>query len=193
MGRDKALLPHPEGGSFLCHAARCALAVCDRVLISGRRERPSNFPSQGAERMAWLPDLLADRGPLGGVVTALEWLWHHAEDDARQAALLVLPVDMPRLSADLLAELVRQYREATDVPPRRVLCASFDGTRAEPLLAIYPLEVRAALRRKLDSPDRSLSRWLSEHPPQLCRLSPERSLNVNRPEDLPPTFPGESI
>ena len=35
MGQDKAMLPHPSGGTFATHAADRLAKICDQVCISG--------------------------------------------------------------------------------------------------------------------------------------------------------------
>ena len=85
MGQDKALMLY-KGRTLLDHAiALLEAAGCTNVLIS------RNAPG-------YMSDLIADAGPLAGVHTALNAIGSNCE-------LLVLPVDMPRMSAGLLQRL----------------------------------------------------------------------------------------
>ena len=92
MGRDKALLPHPDGGVWLT-------AIVDQLL-------PLELPIQVVSRYQAHADQLADcsevhvllepppwRGPLNALAMVLP--------STPGQALLVLPVDMPRLTTDI--------------------------------------------------------------------------------------------
>lgn len=86
MGQDKSLMIY-HGHSLISHAAkRLQQAGCKDVLIS--RNEPG-----------YLNDILPGNGPLGGVHAALDTLKTGDE-------LLVMPVDMPRLSVAFLHSLV---------------------------------------------------------------------------------------
>lgn len=86
MGRDKAMLPWGEG-SLLAHMRQLLHeAGATRVLVSGDYREDSS-----------VVDLTPDLGPLGGLASVAERL--------PDCSLLVVPVDMPRLSPALLRSL----------------------------------------------------------------------------------------
>ncbi|MBB6184643.1 molybdenum cofactor guanylyltransferase [Oleiagrimonas soli] len=86
MGRDKALL-HWQGRPLLEHQCATLLAAgVDDVRISGARAHPLA-----------IPDRHPQRGPLGGLSSVVDALG--------DVALLIVPVDMPRLTPALLARL----------------------------------------------------------------------------------------
>ncbi len=92
MGRDKALLPF-AGMSLLEHQVQLLQrsGVCDRIVISGERD------GQQCDGMASVPDRYPGRGPLAAL-------------DALTTAfpgtrLLVVPIDMPLLAPNDLAQL----------------------------------------------------------------------------------------
>lgn len=90
MGQDKALMLY-NGRTLLDHATSLLEAAgCSNVLIS------RNAPG-------YMSDVIADVGPLAGVLTALNAIGSNNE-------LLVLPVDMPRMSADMLRRLCKRGR-----------------------------------------------------------------------------------
>ena len=97
MGRDKALLDW-RGTPLIEHQlATLRAAGVDEVCVSG--ERPD---------YRGVADLAPQRGPLGGLTSV-------AAGVAGECDLLVIPVDMPRLSAALLRRL------RTEQPPARSL------------------------------------------------------------------------
>ncbi|AXT40648.1 molybdenum cofactor guanylyltransferase [Alteromonas sp. BL110] len=99
MGQDKALMRY-QGATLIEHASSLLKAAgCDEVLIS--RNAP-NF----------LNDKIDDAGPLGGVHAALEVLCNSNAGKGSAIELLVLPVDMPQMTPQLLKALVSAGREA---------------------------------------------------------------------------------
>ena len=174
MGTDKALLPHPRGGSWLDHAIDLLSTTCGRVIVSGRQQ-PAAAPRNNA--VAWLPDQHPQRGPAGGVATVLRYLTSPESQafcpDAD--AVLLIPLDMPTLQAAHL----RRLQVAWEAAPDRVFAASFDGHFAEPLLAIYPKRFADQLETLANSSDRSLSRWLRQQQPQRISISPSEIPNLN--------------
>ncbi len=165
MGRDKAWLPHPAGGSLLTHAVAALGGPCQHVVISG------------AACLADVPNLLDPvpaQGPAMGVATALRY--------ARQegfAEVLVLAVDMPGIEAGALARLV----EETPEPAETIVAATFDGQFPEPLCARYPVRYEQALHELACSQDRSLSRWLRRQPVVSVDFPRSAAANLNHPGD----------
>ena len=103
MGTDKALLPFGKD-TLLGHQVRLLTRLCARVVVSGTY---TGF------------DCIADARPDGGPLAGLS-----AAAAAWPGALLVLPVDMPLMTAEALAELVQAPH-----------AAYFDG---QPLPAFFP-------------------------------------------------------
>jgi molybdenum cofactor guanylyltransferase len=92
MGQDKALLPY-QGSTLLERAIAVLLAAgASEVVVSGR-EHP-----QG------VPDLLAYCGPPGAILSLLSWLEQQQRLDA--APLVLIPVDMPLLTAATVSQLL---------------------------------------------------------------------------------------
>lgn len=99
MGQDKALMRY-QGSTLIEHASSLLKAAgCDEVLIS---RNASNF----------LNDKIDDAGPLGGVHAALDVLCNSNAGKGSAIELLVLPVDMPQMTPQLLKTLVSAGREA---------------------------------------------------------------------------------
>ncbi len=117
LGRDKAGLLW-QGRTLLEHQrAQLQAAGAARVVVSG------DYPDAGA-----VPDTVSDLGPVGGLMAVAATL----ED----GPLLVLPIDMPRVSPALLAALAQAPAG----------CAHYAGH-------VLPLRLTldAALRRWLDA------------------------------------------
>jgi molybdopterin-guanine dinucleotide biosynthesis protein A len=96
MGRPKATLPHPEGGTLVEHVVgvvRQHGGWIDEVVLLGRcAELPHSL---SAVRV--LDDVCSNGGPLAGLCSLLEY--------ARDTWALLLACDMPRLRGPLLERL----------------------------------------------------------------------------------------
>lgn len=123
MGRDKAMLPW-EGSTLLAHMRqRLRLAGASRVIVSGA------YRDCDA-----VPDRFADLGPLGGLASVAAAL--------PDTTLLVVPVDMPLISADALRYLCESPASA---------CVCFQD-QPLPLRLRLDAASRLVLARLLDGP-----------------------------------------
>lgn len=113
-GRDKALLLHPSGETMLHRTAAIVQDAVGNVTILGPAQRYGHlgFPV--------LEDLHPDSGPLAGIFTAL------CQPGGRDR-ILVVPVDLPNLTADFL-------RQLTALPERCVIA------KGQPLCGVYHRE-----------------------------------------------------
>ncbi|MEA5442703.1 NTP transferase domain-containing protein, partial [Cyanobium gracile] len=141
MGTDKALLPHPAGGTWLefslaqlaalplpitlvsHHRAHQALALCLRDGLGNRVH------------------VLEEPPPREGPLLALVRLMHHHPDQD----LLLCPVDMPWLQTAALEALVAAASTSLAVPA--AIHLAHDARRLQPLLGVYP--AHADRRRRL--------------------------------------------
>ncbi len=135
MGGNKPL--HPWEGSTLVEA------VIDRLKPQAEVLAVNADPAQADALHRLGPPLVFDapptagRGPLSGVMTALAWA------EARGAALVVTaPCDMPRLPADMVAQLLA-------APEADIV--HFSGVRDYPLCARWSLRLRPRLQAALQN------------------------------------------
>ena len=172
MGRDKALLPHPDGGVWLT-------AIVDQLLPL---ERPIQVVSRHQAHADQLPrcsqvSVLLEPPPWNGPLNALARVLPSTPGQA----LLVVPVDMPRLKTDNFRELIMAWQSRPD----RIALAH-DGERLQPLLAVIPsgAPFQTALIEQLNAGQWRWSDWLDRLPLRAVRLPRDVLLNANRPEDL---------
>lgn len=128
MGRDKALLMHPESGvPLVAHqVATLRAAGCAEVLLSVRTG--TDYAEVVGAEVARVTDD-GEGGPLPGIAAALA--------RARCARVLVLAVDLPCMTAEALRALV-----AASTPECGAVWRGAHGW--EPLCAVYPKAARAA-------------------------------------------------
>lgn len=165
MGRDKARLPHPEGGTLLAQAARLAGGCADEVLLLPAD--PGRYPELGLRALA---DARAGAGPLGGLVAALR----EAPED-----LLLLPVDLPRLRAEHLEELIAVF---ASVSAPALVARGSDGFH--PTLSLWSQAALPAAEAALADGHLAMHRLLDALGAVSLDLPDAALANWNRPEDL---------
>ena len=167
MGRDKAALPHPAGGTLLSRqlALLDALAPAQRLLsLRAAQPAPAGLPP------AW--HVVRDdgtSGPLGGLVAALR--------ACLAPPLLVLAVDLPFIDLATLNQLLTAASPAGLVPTTPHGC--------EPLAALYPRTFLAVAEAALAAGDLRLQNLVAPLPAWPAP-DPSRFTNWNTPADLPP-------
>tara|TARA_A200000113_G_scaffold214774_1_gene218427 strand:- start:78 stop:716 length:639 start_codon:yes stop_codon:yes gene_type:complete len=189
MGQDKALMRY-QGRTLIDNASLLLQsASCDKVLIS------RNAPG-------FLNDKIEDAGPLSGVHAVLDALSQSDNHNGNPCELLVLPVDMPQMTPELLRILVSRGREAEKAcyVEKRFLPFYLPVTQdTKALLANYLveqskrrvvgfLEILNAVSLKEGDLKKIARKDESDNKKRLANMSNEDGvewLNVNTPGDWP--------
>ena len=189
MGQDKALMRY-QGRTLIDNASLLLQsASCDKVLIS------RNAPG-------FLNDRIEDAGPLSGVHAVLDALSQSDNHNGNPCELLVLPVDMPQMTPELLRILVSRGREAEKAcyVEKRFLPFYLPVTqKTKALLANYLveqkkrrvvgfLEILNAVSLKEGDLKKIARKDESDSKKRLANMSNEDGvewLNVNTPGDWP--------
>ncbi len=189
MGQDKALMRY-QGRTLIDNASLLLQsASCDKVLIS------RNAPG-------FLNDKIEDAGPLSGVHAVLDALSQSDNHNGNPCELLVLPVDMPQMTPELLRILVSRGREAEKAcyVEKRFLPFYLPVTQdTKALLANYLveqskrrvvgfLEILNAVSLKEADLKKTARKDESDNKKRLANMSNEDGvewLNVNTPGDWP--------
>ncbi|KHT48463.1 molybdopterin guanine dinucleotide synthase [Alteromonas macleodii] len=189
MGQDKALMRY-QGRTLIDNASLLLQsASCDKVLIS------RNAPG-------FLNDKIEDAGPLSGVHAVLDALSQFDNHNGNPYELLVLPVDMPQMTPELLRILVSRGREAGKAcyVEKRFLPFYLPVTQdTKALLANYLveqskrrvvgfLEILNAVSLKEGDLKKIARKDESDNKKRLANMSNEDGvewLNVNTPGDWP--------
>ena len=146
MGRDKALLPHPDTGQPLVLRQLELLRAtdCAELLLSVRDGQDYDVVPSNIARVRDS----GEHGPLAALDAALARAAH--------PLVLVLAVDLPHMDAARLRALL-----ALASPDRGVFPVGPDG-RPEPLCAVYPKTGHAAVGAALASGRLALHRLLTD-------------------------------
>lgn len=161
MGRDKGLLPIGHE-TFVGRIRAQALSVLREVyVISGNPAYDIYTPC--------VTDLIPDRGPLGGLFTAL-----HQHPNKH---ILLLSCDMPLIDAALLHEFLKHGQTGQ-------LCLVRSGDRVHPFPGLYPPQTLPIAERMLNEKQLKIMALQQFIEPVLVDLHPlERQLkNINTPE-----------
>jgi molybdopterin-guanine dinucleotide biosynthesis protein A len=175
LGTNKALLKIGEG-TVMERILRCLTDVFSSILLVVQ-EDSFEAPSSYADRVSVVVDVVPEKGPLGGIYTALTY--------SPAPYVFVMACDMPYPSRELVLCLLSKARGREAVVPRR-------GEYIEPLFAVYARESREKIQPRLESNRLKIHDFLDEldvlylDEEEISRCDPDfRSFfNVNTPEDL---------
>lgn len=174
FGRDKALLKI-DGQALAVRIAERMRAVVDEVTFVGSPEKYRHL----GRRV--IPDAVADFGPLGGILAAIE--------DSESEWNLLTGCDMPELTTEFFSFLIERTAGCGD----DVILPCDEKGRPEPLCAMYRSTASGVVRREVEAGVHKVMRALDGlrikrlAPPDWATFDPLGTLftNLNRPEDWP--------
>jgi len=180
MGRDKALLPHAEGGTWLERTLALLGQLALPITLFSRHASHRQLAQAWAATAAVAHlEAVAEPPPWEGPLLALQRLSERYPNER----LLLCPVDMPALDAGTLAALL-----AAAASNSTLIHLADDGERLQPLLAVVPTTaaLRAGLAAAVAGGERRLQRWLLTQPHRAVRLDATALRNCNRPGEISP-------
>jgi molybdopterin-guanine dinucleotide biosynthesis protein A len=188
MGSDKALLPHPDRGTWLERTLRLLGQLEAPITLLSRHDAHATLARQLGRRENLPIEVVLEPPPWEGPLLALTRLMERHPDER----LLLAPVDMPWLELGTL----RQLLESADIANACGAAAqpdtihlAHDGVRLQPLLGLYPATARNRNSATAFTArgGRSLLRWL-EHQRGTAAIAfdPRQVRNANTQADCPP-------
>ncbi|WP_278020951.1 molybdenum cofactor guanylyltransferase [Flavobacterium ginsengisoli] len=156
-----------QGKPFIEHIIQAILPITDRIkLITSSKE----YDYLGYEK---IPDLIADKGPLGGIFTALS----HSETKFN----LILSCDIPLISTELLQELISKHTKEAEI----TVFAS--ESKTHPLIGIYSKNIVATIKEAIDSNELKMMDLLAKLPHQIINIEESENFhltNINSADEL---------
>lgn len=170
MGKNKAELIY-NGITFLdMMISKAKVLGIEEIYISGFQTERDDI------RVVW--DFYPDRGPLGGL--------HACMRQMKTPFCLVLPVDAPRLSQEVLEELLQYHENQRDGLKGReeIPLLWHHGERIEPLIAIYPISAAEHIEEVIEEKSAPVFRALDRTGYECFHkeISENQIINVNTPE-----------
>ena len=177
MGGGDKCLRQLAGRTLLARIIERARPQVDALVLNANGD-PARFAAYG---LPVAPDVIEGfAGPLAGVLTGMDWAAENAAD-ARWIA--TFPTDAPFLPQDMVARMLAAVADdAADLA-----CAASAG-RAHPVAGLWPVALRAELRRSMQDEDmRKIDAWTARY--RLAHVDwpadpIDPFFNANRPEDL---------
>ncbi|MDQ8014437.1 MAG: molybdenum cofactor guanylyltransferase [Flavobacterium nitrogenifigens] len=120
-----------------------------------------------------IPDLIVDKGPLGGIYTALS----HSETEFN----LILSCDIPLISTELLQELISKHTQEAGI----TVFAS--DSKTHPLIGIYSKEIVPIIKKAIDSDELRMMDLLARVPHQIIKIEESENFhltNINSADEL---------
>lgn len=177
MGCDKALLPHPDGSTWLEHSLGQLARLQAPITVLSRHRVHLDLALACGERQGMVVEAIAEPPPWEGPLMAMSRL----VQSYPAGRLLICPVDMPALHSAALEPLLAAALRQPDL-----IHVAHDGLRLQPLLALLPDSEawRSGLERALAQGERRWQCWLLEYPWQSVPLEPQAVRNINTPQEL---------
>lgn len=147
QGGDKALV-HLAGEPMIGRVVRCLAPQVSHLIINANGEA-SRFEAFGLPVIA---DAIEDRGPLAGVLAAMDWTMSNAP---ATAAVLSVSTDTPFLPKDLAQVL----SAGTQGKAAHTAAIAMSAGRLHPVIGLWPVTLRGALQRTLDEGRLSVERF----------------------------------
>jgi molybdopterin-guanine dinucleotide biosynthesis protein A len=218
MGQDKALLPHPAGGTWLEHCLRLLAGLQAPITLLSRHDSHLQL-ARDLNRTYAAGRIVRHAGRSTGASDTVAPALSSSTTDPQAGALPdpihaiaePAPWQGPLLALHRLMELHRDQRLLlcpVDMPAltlaalRDLLAAAaaapalihvaHDGQRSQPLLGLYPSTTARCdhLAASLAAGERRLQAWLTAQAHRNVILDPRALRNVNRPQECPREWQG---
>lgn len=141
MGSDKGLVNF-KGEPMISHIIRALEKL----------NMPSSIISSNKEYLKFgkpvYQDLIPDKGPLGGLYTALEF--------SKSPIIILLACDMPSIDCESLQQLIALANSGKMV-------VSTDGENISPLFACYPTSLKKALKNAIIRDELKMLDFVQKH------------------------------
>lgn len=168
MGRDKGLVSL-NGKPMIQHVIDKAQSITHQVMIIANQPGYQNFGD------TVYPDLIPDKGPLGGIYTGL----HYSQTEYN----LVLSCDIPLVPVSFLKSLVN-YRGKNQayIPVHE--------KQQQPLCAVYKKEIWVQMKSSIEAGELSVRKFLEKIDTTFIEISnfeiehENWFANLNTPKDI---------
>jgi molybdopterin-guanine dinucleotide biosynthesis protein A len=166
MQSEKGLVLY-QNKAFIEHIIEAVLPISENIQLI------TNTNDYDYLNYKKVKDMIANKGPLGGIYSALV----HSETELN----LILSCDIPLISTEILLELIENHSRNFDVSVFE------DSDRIHPLIAIYSKKCLPILKNALDANELKMMRFIQNVSRQLIPISEEKKpffKNINSVAEL---------
>lgn len=166
MESEKGLVLFQEK-PFIEHIIQAILPITDQIKLITASKEYDYLPYEKIE------DIIADRGPLGGIYTALSY----SETEFN----LILSCDIPLISSELLKELISKHTKEAGI----TVFAS--ESRIHPLIGIYSKEILPVIKEAIEANELKMMDLLAKIPHQVITIEESENsplTNINSADEL---------
>lgn len=166
MQSEKGLVLFQEK-PFIEHIIKAILPITEQIKLITASKEYDYLPYEK------IPDIISDKGPLGGIYTALS----NSETEFN----LILSCDIPLISTELLTELISKHTEEAGI----TVFAS--ESKTHPLIGIYSKKIVPIIKNAIDSDELKMMDLLAKVPHQILNIEESENFhltNINSADEL---------
>lgn len=166
MQSEKGLVLFQEK-PFIEHIIQAILPITANIQLITNTKEYDYLPY---EKIA---DIVKDKGPLGGIYTALT----NSETESN----LILSCDIPLISTELLSELISKHNEEAGIT------VFATESRLHPLIGIYSKKVLSVIKEAIDTNELKMMDFLAKVPHQIITIEESENFhltNINSVDEL---------
>jgi len=166
MQSEKGLVLFQEK-PFIEHIIQAILPVTENIQLITNTTDYDYLPYQKKA------DIVKDKGPLGGIYTALE----NSETEFN----LILSCDIPLISSELLSELISKHNQEAQIT------VFATESRIHPLVGIYSKKIMPVIIETIEADDLKMMNFLAKVPHQIIKIEESENFhltNINSADEL---------
>ncbi|MEO8238185.1 MAG: molybdenum cofactor guanylyltransferase [Flavobacterium sp.] len=156
-----------QGKPFIEHIIQAILPITENIQLITNTKEYDYLPYQKTL------DIILDKGPLGGIYTAL--LSSETEFN------LILSCDIPLISTELLSELISKHTEEAGAT------VFSSASRMHPLIGIYSKKVLSDIKKAIEANELKLMDLIAKVPHQIITIEESENFpltNINSIDEL---------
>jgi molybdenum cofactor guanylyltransferase len=153
--------------AFIEHIIEAVLPITNNIqLITNTQEyNHLSYPK--------VNDIIAEKGPLGGIYSALE--------STKTELNLILSCDIPLISTEILLELIQKHNLKTDIS---ILA---DELKIHPLIGVYNRSILTIIKQSIEENDLKMMHLLEKVNHQIIKVGSDKTdqlKNINTISEL---------
>ena len=174
MGKDKALLKHHEGYSWLSHKLNILNKLDLETILLTNHQSHINEISEFHK-----VNILFDNEPFHGPLKCMELLY--SKFLGKYNYILLMPVDMPFINSKHIEDFIKYWQKNRDLA-----LIAHSNEMAQPLLGIYPLNHHNLykLNKRLEQGKINFQGWMKSIPFHYYFAKDKEFINVNSLKEL---------